>query len=655
VGKTQTQHSKTETFTLSQIRQAQSTTGSGTFALTLPRFQRGVVWQSEQKKRLIDSIFNGFPVGALLGFHTGDKESGRENPREIIQLVDGLQRTTTIVEYLQKPLLLSPRSVLFSDDQIKTIIHLLGLNVSETTLEEVGTSLEAWAEATEKPEIPLGFTYSKVLSSLQSIPSLASQDLKSEQLIALETHINLCLQEILDDLKEIENVRVPLITYVGPQENVSEVFERINTQGIKLSKYERFAATWIKTRVHITNDKIRAAIEAKYKALLDAGYDVMDLGPDNKIPQDEFNLFEYLFGLGKVLSKKYEFLFPKSSKPDESPAIAFVIATIAHGLKVSQMGKLDAHLQGASPAGAPLDFSKFESAVFAACDLVQGSIKKFLKLNLNTQSSKTRFLPHSQNQIISLVVRMMLAQNDWKNWTPINSQDTKTLAKNIPSFYLMDILRGQWSGSGDSRLWDVCWDAESSTDSGPTQPSDHYLSPPTSEDWTATLLAWHKDQLGKRQTVRPNVSPETKVLLKFIYSGRVTVADDEGEKFDLEHLYPVDVLSKALKASGSDEGWPFSAAGNLSLLPATINRIKGKTMLGDYLETPKGLKTPKSELKKLKTYVIKPDLVDLKKPNELTKDDYVAFCESRFEALIKDTIAAVNAKPAKPAASPSAP
>ena len=249
----------------------------------------------------------------------------------------------------------------------------------------------------------------------------------------------------------------------------------------------------------------------------------------------------------------------------------------------------------------------------------------------------------------------MLAQNDWTDWTPTKNPDAKALAKNIPSFYLMDILRGHWSGSGDSRLWDMCWDAEANTPTGPTTPSSHYLSPPSSEDWNATLLAWHKDQLGKRQTVRPNVSPETKVLLKFIYAGRVSVADDAGEKFDLEHLYPVALLSQAFKDSGSTEGWPFSAAGNLSLLPASINRIKGKTMLGDYLKTPKGLGTPKDELKKLQTYVIEPDIDELKKPHKLTKDEYVAFCESRFAALVKDTIAAVNAKPSKSTTSPAAP
>ena len=616
-----------------------------------------VAWCGNLIKRSVSSIpfLRGSRWALCWDFIQGKREAGRESPRDIIQLVDGLQRTTTIIEYIQRPLLLSPRSLLFSDAQIETIVQRLGLTASEATFDEVSAALEGWAEKTEKTDIGNGFNSSAVLDSLKSMPSLEKMGLTPENLKALEDHVNSCLQEIQQDVQKIENVKLPLITYVGPPENVSEVFERINTQGIKLSKYERFAATWIDSRVHIANSKIRSAIEAKYKALIDAGYDVMDLGPDNKIPQDEFNLFEYLFGLGKVLSKKYEFLYPKSSKPDESPSSGFVIATIAHGLKISQMGTLDVHLRGANPQGSPLDLSKFESAVFAACDLVQDSVKKFLKLNLNAQSSKARFLPHSQNQIISIVGRTMLAQNDWTDWASTKNPDAKALAQSIPSFYLMDIIRGHWSGSGDSRLWDMCWDAESNTPTGPTTPSSHYLTPPSSEDWKATLLAWHKDQLGKRQTVRPNVSPETKVLLKFIYSGRVSVADDAGEKFDLEHLYPVALLSQAFKDSGSPEGWPFSAAGNLSLLPAPINRIKGKTMLGDYLKTPKGLSTPKDELDKLQTYVIKPDIDELKKPIKLTKADYVAFCESRFEDLIQATIKAVNAKPANPTASPDAP
>ncbi|MBK5237485.1 MAG: DUF262 domain-containing protein [Actinomycetales bacterium] len=632
--------------TLGELRDAQTKEANGEFFIMLPRFQRGVVWKIDQKKRLIDSIFNGYPVGSLLGFVTGAKEESGYKPRDIIQLVDGLQRTTSIVEYLREPLLYSPMSVLFDDDKIHKLSILLEIESAPEADHQIKLALESWAAETKVGLIPQGFSTGRLTPYLASIPLLADREegslAKNDELTAL---LEKYLQDILNDIKAIENVRVPLISYMGPQENVPEIFDRINTQGIKLSKYEKFAAAWVTNTTHISNEAIRNAVEAKYQALRDAGYEVTDLGANEKIPLDGFNLFEYLLGLGKVLSEKYEFLFPDSSKADDSPAAGFVIATIAHGLKTNQMASLATHLSDLAGPGKILKLDAFERAVFGACDTLQDALRRFLRLNLNSQTSTTRFLPHSQNQIISMVVRLMLEQNDWSTWEERKGKQSDALANNLPAFYLIDILRGHWSGSGDTKLWDVCWDADTMTSAGPVSASTHYLDAPNEETWRSTLRVWHGDQLKKNQTVRPNVSSETKVFLKFVYANKVTVMADEAKQFDLEHIYPVDVLVKAISVSGSGEGWPVSTAGNLSILPARINRIKGVNMLGDYLKTPKGSHTSVSELEDLQRYVIFPEINDLIRPEVFDKAVYIQFCQGRFEYLIDAVMDAVGAKP----------
>jgi hypothetical protein len=633
-----------KTPTLGELRDAQTKGANGEFYITLPKFQRGIVWKSDQKKRLIDSIFNGYPVGSLLGFFTGEKDTSGQKPRDVIQLVDGLQRTTTIVEYLKEPLVLSPLGVLFSEEKISKIASLLGLSDKDEAILQISMALEAWATSTRVTKIPKGFESGKLITFLQTVPLLVESE--QELLISdeLNEFIGECLQDILDEIQAIERVQVPLISYMGPQEHVPEIFERINTQGIKLSKYEKFAAAWVNTRTHISNEEIRAAVEAKYQALIDAGYEVDDLSTGDQIPQDEYNLFEYLFGLGKVLSKRYEYLFPESSKPDESPAAGFVIATIAHGLKTSQMGSLANHLQGLNKKTKVIYLDKFESAVFAACDSVQKALEGYLRLNLNSQTSTGRFLPHSQNQIISFVVRTMLEQNDWSDWSPRKSTSIKKLTGSIASFYLLDILRGHWAGSGDSKLWDVCWDAESSTPAGPVQISDHYLNSPNMETWTNVLLSWHSEQLGKRQTERPNISGETKVFLKFVYAKLVPVHSDAQRQFDLEHLFPVDYLSRTIRNTPGQEGWPISAVGNLSILPAEINREKGSAMLGDFLRTSRGKQKESEEQLEIQRYVIYPELAELKRPDELTKEMYIDFCKRRFEALMSTVLQSLSVK-----------
>ena len=66
--------------------------------VVIPQYQRKLVWALKQKKEFIDSIKKGFPFGALLLFKNGSEGSITK-----YALVDGLQRTTTIKDYVENP------------------------------------------------------------------------------------------------------------------------------------------------------------------------------------------------------------------------------------------------------------------------------------------------------------------------------------------------------------------------------------------------------------------------------------------------------------------------------------------------------------------------------------------------------------------------
>lgn len=58
-------------------------------------FQRNLVWSEEQKKTFIDSVKKGFPIGTLLFYKVKDKDT--------YSLIDGLQRSTTIKDFMKLP------------------------------------------------------------------------------------------------------------------------------------------------------------------------------------------------------------------------------------------------------------------------------------------------------------------------------------------------------------------------------------------------------------------------------------------------------------------------------------------------------------------------------------------------------------------------
>ncbi len=71
-------------------------------SLALPVFQRGYVWKRRQVKDLMNSLYHGYPVGALLTWTTRAElvptrgNSQERNAAVIDLLLDGQQRITSL-------------------------------------------------------------------------------------------------------------------------------------------------------------------------------------------------------------------------------------------------------------------------------------------------------------------------------------------------------------------------------------------------------------------------------------------------------------------------------------------------------------------------------------------------------------------------------
>lgn len=612
-----------ETLTLKQLSLAQKERTESPWYLLLPKYQRGVVWSTAQKRKLIESISLGYPVGSLLGFSNGERRenaSGKVD-RPVIELVDGLQRTNTIVEYMREPLAFLEPNVVFPSRIIEKITSLLFPEGKESDNDKVRAYFAQWLEETKTPEVKGGFSARTLIKGLRSLEGAQEIDEEAEDVL------HDVLAEVLDSISNlieaVSGVAVPLVIYRGNEENIPEIFERINSQGIKLSKYEKFAASWMRFKVHVENKEIRAQIEGKYDSLRSRGFEVAELADDHE--DLEYNLFEYLFGLGKDLSNKHQYLFPESDDPEDAPAHAFVLATVALGLKIVNMIDLAKTAQDKlSKKASAIDPSAFEAALRRACEDAEAIVRPFLKLKLNKQGAKERFLPHSANQMNSIVVRILLETHDPDTWAKTKALGSG-LKKSLKAHYVYDIVAGHWSGSGDSRLFDMCWNS----DKGSLTPAGHYALPISRENFKEALNVWHQSQLSKSQKSRSNIQSDAKAILRLLYASVLTVSVDDSEVFDLEHLYPVADLIEAIQAT-TDEGWPISALGNLALLPQNVNRIKGQNYLGDYLDSSAGSDVTTQEEQLMQTVIGVPDIRSLVKNPGLRLQDYLAFCNERF-------------------------
>ena len=603
--------------------------GNGKFQLTIPRYQRGIVWTEKQKEKLLESISLGYPVGSLLAFQTSKKNDKGSAPL-VWQLVDGLQRTSTLISYMENPFSIAGMKSFVTDSALRELAKKIFIAPTHANYEEVENAIEGWLKIVKKPELEAGYSSSKLFQHLkESLPESPVLSDPEKTLEVIEYLDYSLVAEIKKKVDVIASSELPIIVYTGSEENVPEIFERINSQGIKLSKYETFAATWTDIQATIQSTEIREKIADKYAMLKDAGYTIsgiesLDAGDGS------YNLFEYLFGLGKILSEKYEFLFPESEDADDLVSASFVLTTVAHQLKISEMSKLASKLKEIHNGGS-IDLSAFEAALFASCDAIQNALKKHMVIKLNSSGDSKRFLPHSENQIYSLIVRYLIEKYDFEhNWSLRPEPQTVNLLKNVPLFYLLDVLNGEWAGSGDTRLWNTCWVAE---DDDSYSRAPHYLNTPSKQTWEDALNNWHNKELGKLQFKRTNISADSKLVMKYIYSHIVTVADDAALTFHIEHLWSVKALVELIQASPTKEGWPISAISNLSILTNTVNTKKQDVMLGDFKKSPKGNEVSGSEWQRIQEWLIIPQVDQIASRPDFTKQEFIDFCNMRFTKL----------------------
>ena len=83
-----------------------------------------------------------------------------------------------------------------------------------------------------------------------------------EQLIEV---IKLFFEERQDLYDRIASTIIPVIVYTGDENNLPEIFDRINSQGTPLDQYEVYAAAWpVKQKFAIKNADIVEHVVRKY-------------------------------------------------------------------------------------------------------------------------------------------------------------------------------------------------------------------------------------------------------------------------------------------------------------------------------------------------------------------------------------------------------
>jgi len=194
------------------------------FKLVIPDFQRNFVWKSKKKEQLLDSLFRGFPIGAITLYE--DKNA--------YYIIDGLQRINTLNQYLSRPAAIISFECFYKKVEldIQDFLEREKLGVEGLSIKKC---IKTWYEKLD------------TLYEFEKVSVLYSIIKNSDKKIAKTFESLELVERLLDILKtkiEIAHDDIALIIYRGNKEDLPELFKNINTGSVALSQYEILQSVW---------------------------------------------------------------------------------------------------------------------------------------------------------------------------------------------------------------------------------------------------------------------------------------------------------------------------------------------------------------------------------------------------------------------------
>ncbi len=613
---------KIETWKVGELVDATSAKPRGKRKVTIPYFQRRLVWNKGKREALIDSIKIGYPIGTLLMY----KEPDATDDKELYKLIDGLQRTQALKEYVNTPNRQFKKDEL-SDDFLEYIASVLNHYAEFDCLKrEYKKKLKEivltwiWDSSSFRPDDSwsAGGFIEKILRDFLEYEEYSLYATRKELLKdgTFRQEVEYFLYSIQNEA-DISEAEVPIVIYSGPSSETPKVFELLNSQGTKLEKYDIFAAKWEDFRRQIANREIIDAIWKKYYALQNAGFDldVINEVSSQSIIDRKYTLFEYIFGFGQHLIDLFPRLFPSIDEDKPPPAgFSLVAACLGIGVNKARVGRLPEKIHG-------LDIATVEEYILESTEFVDSTLKSILDLS-RVEQKKTAYY-HSELQIVSMIaaafqVRYELLGESYIEQKPDWQESRKMLAKNLPMYYLFDILRNHWRGSGDSKL--------------STYLSEQTYSIPMEEAyWESTLSLWHLNHLAGRLHKKESITDrfDEFLLLRYIFGQKVK----SDQTYRVVHIIPTGKLLSEPSEYTNKSG-PINTIGNLAIVATDkYTDIGDKTFLEFWnyrsnrgtigLENIDNLQYWENLL------LCEADML----PSELTQEAFETFLRKRFELL----------------------
>ncbi|MBT1181951.1 DUF262 domain-containing protein [Bifidobacterium sp. CP2] len=497
--------------------------------IKIPPFQRGFVWTRKKQEDFVQTLHDGYPFGTLLVYPENDNDKD-----SLLLLLDGQQRLSTIRKYQDNPL-----------------SFWKPLN-REKYSEAYGKVNEALSESAQLTEAE----FDSIVSDPGWTRWLLTADMVDKasgslQIYDLISNLNASIKEYVD----LEQLKIPMIVYLGSEDHIADVFANLNKGGVPLSKYEVFSAAWVGATIQlepaeesVLQDRILQNVKNYYlDKKKEAEFDLASFSEDDLTQSRVVSLPEFGTALGQFIVDNLPALVPNTSSAAQE--LGFGLLGVAEGLDNRKLNTLNTYR-----------------------DDIQNSLEDILQ-------KTERICNNLQSMFDALLRRFKATGNDYENglsatfktlsyfaalwdFDPSSEEYRKALS-NIKAYYVYDAITSAWSSHGDQRLLEFC------------NGKRDYNSKIEVENFRRAFDHWIGDQ-----TPGINFSKEIKCLVTIHANlSYLSASVPNGESFELEHI----IARKRIDSVDNPKSRRIlgGSLGNCMYLPKTDNNAKKTKTLYD--------------------------------------------------------------------------
>lgn len=524
----------------------------------IPTCQRSVVWKSKRRRDFIKNIRSGEPFGVILIRRNSDR----------YELIDGLQRITTIRDYLNHKFdYLSEDDIDDSISQKIIVTHLKenNLSIDEKYIEQQLPLLKN----TIFECIKGGLKYHKAIKVVKEKLGFDCDDISD------------LICDIYDEFEketDISDLKVMAINYTGPSENIPTVFYNLNTGGVKLSKYETYAALWSTPLFKIDDDSILEKVQSKYTQLQEDSELDVDFSED-ELKENGISLFEYCYALSALIRNKdkgFNILFGENATSTDP--IGFEILSLLLGFNVNKAEGLHGLLKDVSPEFLVQIKNTIEGSLGFLRNCLESTI---VSKNHSLLCSDSTYLMYHifASYVKEKYIIDVKTQSIQKRENALPDSDFK---KYVSLHYVYDCLTEYWRSN--RQVSDLQRDLHN-------EKAKKYWYNLKISDWESGLQMF----LDSQTSVSKTIPQKNKLFIDFLIKRKLELQpqftihfnDNDNEKsgyLDFEHITPKKRIQAHIKdlPTRKQTSYPVSAIGNICYLTVKDNRAKREKTIYEY-------------------------------------------------------------------------